>query len=163
MTEIEQAVYRAYDEGRPTQYAIEHLHISPAWARELRTRWRRSHPDAPRDSWRRTVCELKRQGMTDDEIYEWTGYSLETIKTAQTSPIRKGDKVPQEIERAEGLENRNGKLCRSCAYRARDYLSDGNPFCNYICVTGHRRGCPAEKCTKYRRGRKLHEKPFAYH
>jgi len=43
------------------------------------------------------------------------------------------------------------KKCSTCVYRtSNDYRG-----CNYIMVEGRRRGCPVEKCNKYRKGPRL--------
>ncbi len=47
------------------------------------------------------------------------------------------------------------KKCKTCIYRSRE----GTPRnCDYILVTGKRRGCPVEKCEKYKKGRRKHWK-----
>ena len=53
------------------------------------------------------------------------------------------------------MENKNRKLCRSCKYSNQPNLWTVSGRCNYICVTGHSRGCPASDCDKYERGRRL--------
>lgn len=48
------------------------------------------------------------------------------------------------------------KRCSSC-YFGTTYarMSDGQRICDYILITGHRRGCPAgDDCDKYRKGRR---------
>lgn len=51
------------------------------------------------------------------------------------------------------------RRCKSCIYRTTIYLaqmdSAGDIGCAYILHTGKMRGCPAEKCDKYVRGKKL--------
>lgn len=42
--------------------------------------------------------------------------------------------------------------CGTCRYRQ---PIGAHMCCNYIGVTGHMRGCPAEKCTRYEKGSKL--------
>ena len=36
----------------------------------------------------------------------------------------------------------------SCIYAGK---MSGIPFCNYLSITGERRGCPVQGCTKYKR------------
>ena len=36
----------------------------------------------------------------------------------------------------------------SCVYAGK---MSGIPFCNYLSITGERRGCPVQGCTKYKR------------
>ncbi len=43
------------------------------------------------------------------------------------------------------------KKCKTCQYRA----SDRARGCNYMFLTGKRRGCKAEECTVYVKGKKL--------
>lgn len=45
----------------------------------------------------------------------------------------------------KGLDCRNGKHCRSCAYSAGSY-------CDYLGIKGERRGCSPWNCTKYKKG-----------
>lgn len=40
------------------------------------------------------------------------------------------------------------KRVGSCAYAGK---MSGIPFCNYLSITGERRGCPVQGCTKYKR------------
>ena len=53
------------------------------------------------------------------------------------------------------MENKKRKLCRSCKYSNSPNLWTASGRCNYICVTGHMRGCPASDCDKYERGKRL--------
>ena len=46
----------------------------------------------------------------------------------------------------KGLDCRNGKHCRSCAYSA-------GSSCDYLGIKGERRGCSPWNCTKYKKGR----------
>ena len=39
------------------------------------------------------------------------------------------------------------KVIKTCKYRVK--LFDKNLYCNYICITGSRRGCDPEQCDKY--------------
>lgn len=49
------------------------------------------------------------------------------------------------------------KYCKDCQYRAAD--TRGIHSCEYILVTGHRRGCPpGALCTKKERGKRIGEK-----
>lgn len=38
-------------------------------------------------------------------------------------------------------------VIQTCAYGR--FISLGCAYCDYIDITGHRRGCPADACTKY--------------
>lgn len=38
------------------------------------------------------------------------------------------------------------KVIKTCKYSG---SISGAEICNYICIEGHRRGCPPEECTKY--------------
>ena len=40
------------------------------------------------------------------------------------------------------------KRKKTCAYAGK---MSGIPFCNYLSITGERRGCPVQGCTKYKR------------
>lgn len=51
-------------------------------------------------------------------------------------------------KRTRNAEKR-GRKCKTCMYRNNDNRF-GN--CNYILITGHRRGCPADQCDKYEPG-----------
>lgn len=49
-------------------------------------------------------------------------------------------------------DNSDRHLCKKCKYRAEKGRAEN---CNYILFTGHRRGCPAEKCDKYEKGKRI--------
>ena len=51
----------------------------------------------------------------------------------------------------------NNKQCKTCIYRSNNHIQDGSGvYCDYITLTGHRRGCPpSPTCTKYVKGKRL--------
>lgn len=50
----------------------------------------------------------------------------------------------------------NSEKCKTCKYKAGE---DAMYKCNYITIVGHSRGCePGNKCTKYKRGKKIENK-----
>ncbi len=48
--------------------------------------------------------------------------------------------------------SKNRRKCKTCKYRGEN---DKNG-CDYIYITGHRRGCPVEECDKYEKGNRIH-------
>lgn len=53
------------------------------------------------------------------------------------------------------MVNDNHKIrrkCTTCKYRS-DKMNHNN--CDYILITGKRRGCSADKCVKYEKGKRL--------
>lgn len=40
--------------------------------------------------------------------------------------------------------------CKGCFYHIEIYGCSGFWVCNYMCVTGQRRGCPSTNCNKYK-------------
>lgn len=42
--------------------------------------------------------------------------------------------------------------CGTCQYRQQMGI---HLLCNYICVTGHMRGCSTKDCTRYVKGKRL--------
>ena len=51
-----------------------------------------------------------------------------------------------------GKSNQDRHLCDDCIYRARGDRVVNN--CDYIFITGHSRGCPADECTVYETGKR---------
>lgn len=52
----------------------------------------------------------------------------------------------------ECMRKHSNPNCKSCMFRAAANAING---CDYILVTRHMRGCPAEKCDKYKRGKRI--------
>lgn len=52
------------------------------------------------------------------------------------------------------MHNEDRHLCKSCIYRMRrsGRIETGG-HCDYIDIVGHSRGCPAEDCDKYQKGK----------
>lgn len=48
---------------------------------------------------------------------------------------------------------------KKCKY-ASGFGGDSYMTCNYICVTGHKRPCPPDKCTVYEKGARIGTKPW---
>ena len=51
----------------------------------------------------------------------------------------------------------NNKQCRTCIFRSNHHDSNADRIhCDYISITGHRRGCPpSPTCAKYVKGKRL--------
>lgn len=55
------------------------------------------------------------------------------------------------------------KLCQSCKYRTtRANELDSGMLCNYIGITGKMRGCKAEYCIRYEKGKHKKQKASLY-
>lgn len=55
------------------------------------------------------------------------------------------------------------KLCQTCKYRTtRANELDNGMLCNYIGITGKMRGCKAEYCTRYEKGKHKKQKASLY-
>lgn len=62
--------------------------------------------------------------------------------------VRKTQPAESEYSEDTGIgRNADRHLCKTCMYRHNE--SGG---CDYICYTGHARGCKPEDCTEYRKG-----------
>ena len=48
--------------------------------------------------------------------------------------------------------NKNLRLCKTCAYRAKGTDKQNGIRCEYILITGHSRGCSAKEYTVYKQG-----------
>ena len=52
-------------------------------------------------------------------------------------------------------EFNNDYLCNTCIYRCWSDMATGNSTCDYMLITGERRGCKGgNDCTKYEKGDK---------
>lgn len=55
------------------------------------------------------------------------------------------------------------KLCQTCKYRTtRENELDNGMLCNYIGITGKMRGCKAEYCIRYEKGKHRKQKVSLY-
>lgn len=53
------------------------------------------------------------------------------------------------------------KKCSTCKYNCRLSFEDGDRFCQYILITGHRRPCSVgDECTVYEKSKRLKEYNF---
>lgn len=52
--------------------------------------------------------------------------------------------------------NEDRHLCKNCVYRSKGNWRLNN--CDYIVVTGHARGCSADRCNVYEAGYKARKK-----
>lgn len=71
----------------------------------------------------------------------------------QSARRRAIDQERYEAKKAQ-KKKKDAYVCRrkACKY----HTPTGYDYsCNYILVTGHRRGCPVDGCTKYARGKRL--------
>lgn len=58
----------------------------------------------------------------------------------------------QDKSKTKGI-NSDRHLCRTCMYRmTQQELINAGLRCDYICATGHSRGCSASDCDKYVKG-----------
>lgn len=51
------------------------------------------------------------------------------------------------------MANKKKRLCDSCIYGT--YISGCGIGCNYLCLTGHSRGCDPENCARYVKGDRI--------
>ncbi len=53
------------------------------------------------------------------------------------------------------MKNKDRHLCKTCKYRAGKWEHRTVGYrCDYICIVGHSRGCPAENCNRYEKGKR---------
>lgn len=91
---------------------------------------------------REKAQELYSQGMTRKQIAK----EIEVSYGAVTRWLYNA----HERDVSAG-ENADRHLCRTCCYRASKY-SNG---CDYLPITGKSRGCKAEHCDKYKKGKQI--------
>lgn len=78
---------------------------------------------------------------------------VETYEKLLKNGSRKG-RVQRTVLQSAGKGRREmitRKKCRTCCYRSR-HSDTGGGNCDYMLITGKRRGCPPDKCTKYQKG-----------
>lgn len=61
---------------------------------------------------------------------------------------KKGQKKVEFIEELPEGVYRCSEVVESCKY-AKKFTYEGTKYCDYLCMTGQRRGCPGERCDKY--------------
>lgn len=114
------------------------------------------------------IIELYNQNYTFREIGEQVGCTLDNIskivqrliregkiqRRARMGTPRKGIKrkrvVPTPEEKEIGVRCTK-EVSASCVFGS----NKGYCLCNYICLTGHSRGCKHTQCTKYMEGKPL--------
>lgn len=120
----------------------------------------------------RQLREYVEAGRTNEEIGQLMGVSKTTvqkwIKENGMNGIRqhggnnrkpedepkkpKSSKRKPEEKKVHG-HNANRRLCKTCKYRPPAVDKNKGFGCEYILVTGHRRGCEVEDCSVYEKGR----------
>lgn len=143
MTLKEQA-FEMFEQGRTPVYIAKVLGCNSCNIYRYCKDWNAMHPDRPIKGRQAVIDELRAKGLTDEEIAKETGYTLRAVRTREKKPSGK----------------KTVHLCRTCIYGCGGNESD--PKCNYIGITGHMRGCKAENCEKYHKGRRIRRTPFEY-
>ena len=59
------------------------------------------------------------------------------------------------------MKKTTDKLCRSCIYSCASSAS-ATVSCNYLLITGKRRGCKIGECDKYEKGKRKKTKNFLF-
>lgn len=114
------------------------------------------------------IIELYNKNYTLREMSEQIGCTLDNIskiiqrliregklqRRVRMGTPRKGIKkkkpVPEASENGVGIKCTK-EISANCIFGA----NKGVNLCNYICLTGHSRGCKAACCTKYKEGKPL--------
>lgn len=91
------------------------------------------------------ILELVKKGYKNKEIANQTGISFATV-CKLAAVFRK-----LAVKNSGCGINADRHLCMTCKYRSSRPEVFG---CDYIGITGHRRGCKSEDCMKYEKGRR---------
>lgn len=97
------------------------------------------------DAHKKEIVKMVKSGCTQKEIAEKFGTWTATIGYW----LRKRGIKPEVIR---GEKKTNRRKCSSCIYRQ---LNPNLGNCDYICKTGHSRGCSAIDCDKYVKGKPI--------
>lgn len=98
---------------------------------------------------KRKIYDLLEKGLCNREIAEKTGIPMGTV-SYHAANWRKLHKSADKSKKREVVDNADRHLCKTCAYRSSRKTVNN---CDYVSITGHMRNCPAERCTKYERGK----------
>ena len=90
------------------------------------------------------IMEELKKGLSNKEISEKLNIHYATVCT-YVREIREED--PNQPK----TDNTDRHLCKTCCFRGNLNSSCRNR-CDFIVIVGHSRGCPASKCTVYKRG-----------
>ena len=97
------------------------------------------------DAHKKEIIKMVKSGCTQKEIAEKFGTWSATI-----GYWRRKRGIKPEVIRGEKKTSR--RKCSSCIYRQ---LNPNLGNCDYICKTGHSRGCSAIDCDKYVKGKPI--------
>ncbi len=97
------------------------------------------------DVHRKEIIQMVKNGSSQKEIAE----KYETWPSIVRYWFRKRGIKPEVLR---GNQKSTGRKCSSCIYRQ---LNPNLGNCDYICKTGHSRGCSAINCDKYVKGRPI--------
>lgn len=110
-----------------------------------------------KDEKREQILSLYAQGISAVDIasklglpYQQTYYYIRNPDKGSKERKQKAEKKPE----CRGW-NADRHACRSCQYRAGAQDRNKGMKCMYILVEHHSRGCKAECCDKYVKGRRL--------
>lgn len=91
------------------------------------------------------AVEMLKYGLKYREIADALGLTYGQVYSLLRTNLFTGDGF-----------NADRHLCYTCRYRTGEYEREkAGMNCNYICCTGHSRGCKSDKCTKYEKGRRI--------
>ena len=111
---------------------------------------------------REKIQPLIDKGYNPAEIRKLTGYNYATVYKAMNPDLIQKIEVEPPVERPKGW-NKNRKACKKCKYRGRGEGTN-NPVstqsrCDFILHTGHMRGCKAEDCNRFVKGKRIKANP----
>lgn len=107
--------------------------------------WKNTRPKQELDVHRKEIIQMVKTGSSQKEIAE----KYETWPSTVRYWFRKRGIKPEVLR---GNKKSTGRKCSSCIYRQ---LNPNLGNCDYICKTGHSRGCSAINCDKYVKGRPI--------
>lgn len=154
--------------GLETKEIADAVGLKVCTIKGYKSQYRKLHGIRPekKKTAREQVFEMADQGMHAGEIIEKTGYASGTIYAymsewrkeqreaadrtdGETYPERDAGRTSKGRIRKAGkpVENADGTWCKFCRYGTG--TNDRWHLCNYICITGHSRGCPSSLCDKF--------------
>lgn len=104
------------------------------------------------------LIELYVKGYPYRIITKITGINYNRAKNEVRRLIAEGVLIdrkikPKDKEQPVGTVKCTKAVSRKCIYGS-DYAPGETALCNYILITGKRRGCPACACDKFKQGKK---------
>ena len=98
---------------------------------------------------KKEVYRLFSLGLTRRQIAIKTGISYGTV-------VSWLHEIPEEYRQDKKIDgiNADRHLCKTCCFRGKRSVNG----CNFVWITGKRRGCRVEDCDRYKRGKALSKK-----